>query len=528
MDLYLQDYSPRSATVGSYVDVYDIVRSKRSIGDDRSLLVRLTVNLAIILSTALKIYSLIVFFSRMQVQAFLLMPDKTRTDGQKEVEVFSDFITDFSFPEMVRDFWKAEAYFVATVIVMGSAVVPLAKHLYMFLVWNLPIPVEWHHIRRHGLFLFDQTGRTALVDLFLLGYVICIFYTKVVQNVGGYGVEIMLSGQPVRGIFCGIASTFTASFLSHFLLLAHDKQNLGEFDRRVTIAAGPAVASLMQRLYASPVSLTYKRLCNLSVTLLIIASGLCLGILAGESYEVVAFHLEGLAGSVANSEWREFNLLTAANNMPKNSNEVTGTWVLAVLHVALVIVVPATFLWVAIILWFVPIHLRPQRRLLSIFPFWFSWCALDVFLVTSFAAFLEMHLIAEFIFDKNFHTLCSTLKRVGVTCVELGHEQGPGLYILVLCCGLLFLVYVFISRLGNSLLETASNGFDQQSPSSLQLSPSWDDLNGSPLLSGHFATEANEFVVLNGGATASPSPGVSSSAITPRTAEKKLNSASFW
>lgn len=112
---------------------------------------------------------------------------------------------------MVRDFWHAKAYFVAAVIVSGSAAVPIAKHLFMLATWLIPIPLEWEHNRRLGLLMFDLTGRTALVDLFLLGYVLCIFYTNIYQEIDGFGLEIKMSGEPVRGLFLGVFSTFTST-----------------------------------------------------------------------------------------------------------------------------------------------------------------------------------------------------------------------------------------------------------------------------------------------------------------------------
>jgi uncharacterized paraquat-inducible protein A len=226
----------------------------------------------------------------------------------------------------------------------------------------------------------------------------------------------------------------------------------------VTVASGPPRASLQQRLSASSESSTYKFLANASVVVMFVACAMLHGLLLEGNYELVSFHMEGLVGLVANEGWREFDLLTAAWNMPKNTHQVHGARVLSAIYVAIILVVPICILLVAAFLWLFPLHIRPQRRMLLLFPFWFSWCALDVLLVTSAAAYLEMHLIAEFTFDKKFHMLCTGVKDVlGTSCVNLGHELGMGMYLLGACSVSFLLFTALIARLGNNLLETASS-----------------------------------------------------------------------
>ncbi len=86
------------------MDLYlnDLVRSRQSISDGKNCLTKLLVTIAILLSTALKLYALLVFFSRMQVQVFLISPNRTDKDHPNRKELFSDFITDFSFGSMVQ------------------------------------------------------------------------------------------------------------------------------------------------------------------------------------------------------------------------------------------------------------------------------------------------------------------------------------------------------------------------------------------------------------------------------------------
>ena len=337
MDLYLYERSPSRHSHGSFVELYDLVRSRRSLGSERTSVVKYAIVILILGALALKIYSLIVLFARMNVVANVLINNHGE---EQRIQIFSDFISDFSFPEMVRDFWHARAYMVSTVIVLGSSVFPIAKNLFLLFAWLTPITSEWEPMRRSFLFIFDQFGRTAFVDLYLSGYVFVIFYTDVIQAYDLYGIEIKLSGQPVRGIFAGITSAVISEFLSHFLLLVHDEQSMGEFHDQVTVAAGPAVASLNQRLYASPVSLFYKRVFSFSIAFLLVSSAITFALLLNGSYEIVSFHLEGVAGAIASEGWRQFNLLTAPKKMPEMSDEITGTKILAALHVIFVLLIP--------------------------------------------------------------------------------------------------------------------------------------------------------------------------------------------
>ncbi|KAH9252083.1 hypothetical protein BASA81_010065 [Batrachochytrium salamandrivorans] len=421
----------------------------RSLSFERAALTKLVFTLAILGSLGLKIASLLVFFSRIEVSLVVMR-------HEDEHKVFSDFITDFSFPEMIRDFYNAEAYLMCGLIVLGSAAVPIAKHLFMLAVWWFPVPARWTPMRRRLLFLFDQTGKTALVDLFLIGYVICIFYTKLAVQLAGTGIQMRLQGEPVRGIFLAVASMFWGNFMSHYLLVVHDLQANGDFNRQVTVAVGPVSASLSNRLWIQmvPGNGIRNRAYHVAIPLLILFGMASLGM--ATRVELMSFQLAGLAGKIAGGEPREFTLLTAPQTMQASSQSYYGTLVLSVMHVALALVLPCCLLIASIVLWFVPIELRLQRRLLSYFPLWYSWCTLDMFVVTSIAAYLEMHLIAQFTFDKNFPTLCNGVERMAkLPCADLNQTLNwPGMLFCMAVCFVLLLLTVLVAVVGRGLLET--------------------------------------------------------------------------
>jgi len=413
----------------------------------------------------------------MKLEVFVLFPKSNATD-----ELLSTYLIDFSFPEMMRDFFHAGAYFVCIIILFGSAIIPLSKHLFLYWALLAKLSPDWERRRHSGLILFDQLGRTAFVDLFLMGYVTCVFYTRVDQSLlGSPTLRIQLVNLPVRGIFFGSFATICSGALGQYVIWMHNQQQMGDFAHQVTVATGPPTASLLQRLCLhqgkeySGHRWTY--LSAFCVTVLLVAGCVLLPLLPHA--HLVSFKLEGLAGLVADQGWIDFDLITAVDDMTRKSEQPSGTGFLIALYYTTVLIIPGILLLVALVLWFVPLHLRVQRVVLSLFPFWFSWCALDTLLVTTYAAYLELHMIGEFTFDHRFHTLCSDVRKVfGIPCVALDHHIHYGMLFLAAACVIFFLIFFVIARLGGRLLETARVG--TESPNTLLWARPWE--RESPLI----------------------------------------------
>jgi len=383
------------------------------------------------------------------------------------------------------DFYHAGAYFVCFLIMMGSAVIPLSKHLFMLWALVVKMSPRWEQRRHVGLVLFDQLNRTAFVDLFLMGYVICVFFTRVDQSLWATPtLRIQLVNLPVRGIFFGIVSTVLSGALGQFLTWKHNQQQMGDFEHQVTVATGPPTASLMHRLllqtsedYNSTRRRVGTRVLACLVTLLLVAGVVLLPMLP--EARLVSFQLQGLAGKVAQEGWMDFGLMTVVRDMTRKSESPAGTRFLVFLHVVTTLVVPSLLLGVALVVWFVPLHLRAQRVVLSLFPFCFSWCALDTFLITTVAAYLELYRIGQFTFDSRFHDLCAAVRDMAnLECVDLGHRAYSGLYIVGAACIVFFLIFVLVARLGAQLLETAKVA--SESPNTLLWARPWE--RESPLL----------------------------------------------
>jgi hypothetical protein len=266
----------------------------------------------------------------------------------------------------------------------------------------------------------------------------------------------------------GILSTFLSGVLGQALIWMHNQQQMGDFEHQVTVATGPPTASLLQRLLAQGKGASggrnWPRLATVGITLLLFSGCAIFPFMATST--LLSFELRGLAGLVAQQGWVDFNLLTVTRDMTPKSEQVLGTQFLTAVYVSVTLVVPGMLLFMALILWFVPLHLKTQRTCLNLFPFWFSWCALDTLLVTSIAAYLELHMIGEFTFDHKFRTLCLEVREiVGLPCVALGHHAHQGMLVLGAACAIFFLVFFLIARLGANLLETARMG--TESPNTL-------------------------------------------------------------
>jgi hypothetical protein len=504
-------FRPRSASradtvSSSYSQEFENSFSKAtSLSSSRSWTANVIFTSCTLLSLGVKIWSLIVYFSRMRIQVMLLGPSSSSstsshhhhslittnndnptisattvtTDTNNLLTLFDSssspqqnsddsshivttllntFLIDFSFPEMVRDFWHARAYFVAIVIVFGSAIVPLTRHAFLLWAWFMPIHSRsiWSTIRTRGLIFFDHVGRSSLVDLFLLGYVVCIFYTQVNQYIvtNLVGVRIQINAEPVRGIFMGITTMISGTFLNHYLILVDEERLMGRAERRVTVGAGPPVASLMQRLWASSETGCFKLWSTTVLGCLVLVCGILMFILFfGDP--LVAFHMEGLAGVVANEEWRDFYLLTAPLDTPSRTTNTHGGQLLSIMYIGVIVVVPIALLLATAVLWVIPLDLRQQRTALSLYPFWFSWCSVDVLFITTLAAYLEMHMIAEFTFDNKFKLLCATVKEtLGMSCSSLGRRLESGLPVLGVVSLLFALLHLVFAKIAARLLES--------------------------------------------------------------------------
>jgi uncharacterized paraquat-inducible protein A len=411
--------------------------------------------------------------------SLLMPPNRTHTQP-----LLSTYLVDFSFAEMVRDFWRAGAKLVTLIILFGSCIIPITKHLYLLFAFTARMSPASERARHVFLVLFDQLGRTAFVDLFLMGYVICVFYTRVDQDLLGIPVlRIQLVNLPVRGLFLGLGSTICSGVLGQVLIWMHTNQQNGDFEHQVTVATGPPTASLLQRLCAYHSSGTkasrflHTHLSAMLVTVLLLGGCALFPFLP--SAHLVSFQLSGLAGEVANAPWLDFDLLTVTRDMTAKSEQDFGTKVLIAVYYTTTLVVPAIMLFVGLVIWFIPLHLKVQRLVLSLFPMWFAWCALDTLLVTTFAAYLELHLIGEFTFDHRFGALCSEVRQVlGVPCVALNHHIHSGMFILLAACLVFFSIFVFIAHLGAKVLETAKVG--TESPNTLLWARPWE--RESPLV----------------------------------------------
>ena len=369
----------------------------------------------------------------------------------------------------MHDFWNAGAYLVAFLIIGGSAVLPIFKHLALLVSWFWPMSRAQERRRGQVLFALDQVGRMSLIDLFLLGYVVCIFYTDARLEVLGTGLHISMTAEPVKGIFSGVAGTLFVQCLSHAVLLIHDSQR-SSHDTEITVATGPPVASLLQRVrYSTTMRQSTKSLVLLGHSLLFVAAFVVSGVAL--SKDIVSFELQGLLGDVVDEPPRKFGLLTLPKTMPQDTDEVGGAEVLMVLYVLLTIALPATLFGLALALWIIPMKVHIQRWWLAMLPFLLSWSTLDVFLLTTFASYLEMHLIAVFTIEDRYGTLCKAQQVLTrLPCINLGHELEDGASWLLAAIVLLAAVNLVTLALGGKLFETLRDEDEDESQSQLDAS----------------------------------------------------------
>ena len=134
--------------------------------------------------------------------------------------------------------WEAEAYYIAVLIILGSAVWPYVKMLLMIGAWFVPVERAGRGQGRRGTVAraLDLLGKWSLIDGFVMillqvgfGFTISILTITV-------DVEVTTEWAVTGGM---LASTWSA-LQSHLLLLAHHR------------AAGPAAEPTKPRRAVPP------------------------------------------------------------------------------------------------------------------------------------------------------------------------------------------------------------------------------------------------------------------------------------
>ena len=377
--------------------------------------------LVVIVLLGVRIYSLVATNTVVNLKL------KSRSNHQ----LLEDTLIEFSFSSMVSNFWSAQAYIISILIVFGSAVVPITSSIFLvvYLLRKLTaVTSRYEHWIDAMFMLLDSSSKFALVDVFFLSYVVIILGNEIVVFDLVY---VHINANPVYALYTGASATLL--LMCCFRVISY------------TFVPTHRMATVMQESHARE-SLVRRFAPHgrqpLLLAWLAFVVGLAgLGLLFQRAlYDaLIAFKLKGLAGSALGKEGEKtFEVAKVGVRFVENVDEAAlGPVYLSTVYVAVAIVAPG----ILFILWALycgaPLRESERQWLGDACLALFQLSGLEVLVIATFAAYLEMYLIADWVFDDQFPTLCAdAAKFLNDPCVDLTHRLGPAFWSMLLCVAL--------------------------------------------------------------------------------------------
>lgn len=374
----------------------------------------------VVILLAVRIYSLIAVNTKVALKV------KSRADH----ELLDDTLIEFSFTSMVSNFWSAHAYIIAMLIVFGSAIVPITSSVFLIIYLLrkvLSAGSEEHSWAFEGAFvLLDSLSKFALVDVFFLSYVVIILGNQIVVFDLVY---VHINANPVYALYTG--ATATLLLMLTFRLISCTFPGMQPQDA-ITLQQEQPRQSLVRRMASNG----WQSQLFAWLGFMLVVVGLGLAFQRAIYDTLIMFKLEGLAGMALGEEGKKtFEVAKVGTRFVDNVDEAAlGPVYLSTIYVVVAVVVPALLGLGWLLFWAVPLSEMERRRVGDACLALFQVMGMDVLVVATFAAYLEMYLIADWVFDDQFPTLCAEADKIlKEPCVSLEHQLGPAFWSMILC-----------------------------------------------------------------------------------------------
>ena len=350
------------------------------------------------------------------------------------------------FSKLVHDLTASGAYATLFLILFGSAIIPLFRIFAIVLCFVIPVGERYVRWRTEMISLLDHVGRFILADHFLGGYVCYFFFMqkRILRDEGNaqaifpHDIELVLGTEVYIAFYSYLSSNILGSLLTHQLL----NMNFPSVSLLDNGSNEPKV--IFERLSPSrPPGFLFSKAAYFGALILALAGLFDLLILQSH---VVTFSLEGIIGLVSNSDPRKFTLWTTCYGYHYGIHEFNqlndnATYALGVASGIVLIGLPVVLALGALGLGVIPLTKKTQYKILQSCPFWFSWCALDVYFVVTLALYFEMDVLASYLFHDKYPHVCDALEMLFTEpCTQVETQYGRGMFSLALAIvGLLFL-----------------------------------------------------------------------------------------
>lgn len=121
----------------------------------------------------------------------------------------------------------------------------------------------------------------------------------------------------------------------------------------------------------------------------------------------VRYTIDGLAGEfMSGGNIRSSSVIGTANALPSSTDSTAAAWFCVVQYYLTVVVAPLVVSVIIIAVWLFPLNYRMHNMICHLlFPLQ-AWNAVDVFLVGTIAASVELEQVSEWILNANYAKIC--------------------------------------------------------------------------------------------------------------------------
>mmetsp|Transcript_8254 Transcript_8254/g.13489 ORF Transcript_8254/g.13489 Transcript_8254/m.13489 type:complete len:670 (+) Transcript_8254:46-2055(+) len=368
-------------------------------------------------------------------------------DETLKYDVFS-----FTLVSSIDDFWAAKAYSLAFVIAAFSGAWPYIKLLLLLVIWLHPIRPKQ---RKKGLFVLDQLGKYSFIDLYVCIFMVVSFYLTITEELqNGLGVEVAVVveldiGVTLFAIITLLSMVYSMMFIffdeqkrhkkqeehkqkesmsmhkdedqNHAHFIANDENHKMEYilsDKLDTDCFEHEIephSKLYEwkyhegaKIYAFfdlPDSLCGILWRGFFLTLLLGNIWLCVDAIWTAP---VRYNMNGLAGWAVSDNIRSYSIIKTVNLLPFSTDEWVAAWFCVVQYYMTVVLAPLLISAVLVFVWLCPMSYRTHNIICHLLYPLQAWNALDVFLVGTVAASIELDQVSQWILNTNYPTICGT------------------------------------------------------------------------------------------------------------------------
>ena len=309
-------------------------------------------------------------------------------------------LIDFSLVNSVHDMWLAGSEVLSFVIAVFSGVWPYLKLILMLISFCLPTSILSYKRREKILLILDATGKFSFLDCYVMLMMIVAFHFHVEipvneKSQASNGAMVDIFSYIAYGLVCLITGTLISLFLSH--LITHLHRNLEEHPDQNKGERAENYKSIMSFANIKYINDTPFRI--IISCLLFITLGL---VIVGSITQSFSFNFHGLAGYALElldiPTHREFSIIQLGMNVRKVYEDPNSSRIIfcQFIYFLTILAIPITFIFILIVLWFVPMPRKYQKILYNIAEILNAWSCIDVFVIALIAGVVQIAQFAEF------------------------------------------------------------------------------------------------------------------------------------